>query len=285
MKIHILGASGFIGNSLLKEFNKKGEYLVKGYSSKDCNLVSSKSIENALYKLTKEDVIIMTSSITRLKGNSLESMMKNVTMAENISKFIEKNNPSQLIFLSTIDVYGINPLQPINENLLPEPNDYYALSKLASEFILKKSCSSKDIPLLILRLSGVYGKGDKGKSTINKLIESAKQGKITIYGDGEDKRDFVHVIDIYEVIKKGIKNKINATLNIATGKSHTINKIVEKIKLYCPKKFSIKYKQKKLKRIKEMKCDISLLKKTFPDFEPRGIEEGLFSYIKNSEYF
>lgn len=279
-KIHIFGANGFIGSNLLKKFNEERKYPTIGYSSKNCNLLSLNAIEKTLTKLTKEDTIIMTSSITRLKENSLESMIKNITMADNISKFIRKIDLDQFIFLSTGDIYGINPVQPINEKLLPEPNDYYSISKLVSEFILKKSCSEKEIPILILRLSAVYGPGDKNKSTINKLVESAiSNRKIIIYGDGTNKRDFVYVDDVYQIIKKGVENKTNAILNLATGKSHSIKEITNIIKQYCPVDFSIKYKQKEQERIKEMNYDVSLLKEIFPDFNPKNIKKGLALYI------
>lgn len=288
MKIYILGAKGFIGGNLLKKFNEDGNYNALGYSSKDCNLLSSESIENALDKSTREDIIIMTSCITRLKENSLESAVKNMRMASNVGEFIEKNPINQFIFLSTCDVYGINPIQPINENLLPEPNDYYALSKLASEFILKKSCSNKKIPLLILRLSGVYGRGDDGKSTINKLVKSViLNKKITLFGDGEDKRDYIYVDDLYKIIKEGIKNQTNITLNIATGRSYSIKEIIEIIRSNYPGDFLIEHQKEKSeqKRIKDMTYDVSLLNKTFTSFKPTSLKTGLSYYIKKKEYF
>lgn len=282
-KIHILGSSGFIGSYLFKKFNENKNYDVKGYSSKKCNLLNPESIKDALQKITEEDSIIMTSSIVRLKENSLESMVTNIKMADNISKFIEKNKVKRFIFLSTTDVYGIiEPNKIINEKLLLNPNDYYSVSKLSSEYILRKNCSDNNIPLFILRLSAAYGPNDDGKSTINKLVKSADEGKIIIKGDGKDKRDFIYIDDVYRIIQEGIANKTNTTLNIATGKSYSINRIVNIIKKYYPNDFLIEYSPKEKisqKRNKNMVFDISLFKENFPDFEFTDIEKGIETYI------
>ncbi len=282
MKIHVLGSSGFIGNQLYRYFSEDN-YSVKGYSSLDCNLLSKNSIKKSL-RINPKDVVIMASSITRLKGNSLESMIKNIKMADNVFNFIKDDSLSQFIFLSTIDVYGTRPKLPINENLSPNPKDYYSLSKLSSEFILKNSCANKNIPLLILRLSGVYGKKDEGKSTINKLVESANKGKITIFGDGNNRRDFVHVKNLYDVIKNAIFNKTNCILNVATGKDYSIKEITEIIKEFFPRT-GIEYKEKTNGRAKDIVFDTALLKKTFPKIEFMGIKEGLDLYLREYKCF
>jgi len=284
-KIHILGASGFIGNSLYRNFSAENETEVKRYSSQDCNLLFYNSVSLTLPEFNKDDVVIMASSITRLKENSLESMAKNIKMADNVSRFIGNNPPSQFIFLSTADVYGISPTLPINEKLLPNPNDHYAISKLSSEFILKSTCSKKDIPLLTLRLSGMYGNGDDGISTINRLVKSAREGKITLVNGGVDRRDFVYVDDLYRIIKEGIDKKIDLTVNIATGENHSIREIAELIGFLFSEKISIEYKERKEEgnRIGEIRFDTRLLRETFPKIRFMDIKSGLSFYIQEQK--
>lgn len=285
-RIIILGASGFIGKYIYKNFQSDMIYDVVGFSSKDCNLLSPDQIQEKLLFIEEDDVIIMASAITRLKENTFDSMIKNIQMADNISKFIGGKRVGYFIFLSTVDVYGlVDTTNFIDEKLLPNPNDYYALSKLSSEFILKKMCNKNNIPILILRLSGIYGYGDQGKNTIGKLIESAiKNKEITVYGDGKDKRDFVYVGDVCNIIKNATKHKINTILNVATGKSYSINEIVEIIKLNYPEKFVVKYKAREdyfEERVKDMIYDVSLLTTTFPDLKFKDIKEGISIYINN----
>ena len=283
MRIHILGANGFVGQRLQEFFFQQKDFETKGYSSSDCNLLFPHSVSLTLSPFTKKDVVIMASSITRLRENTLESMIKNVRMADNMSKFIHENPPAYFVFLSTTDVYGVNPQIPITENNLPHPNDYYSLSKLSSEFLFKKICSEKQIPLLILRLSGLYGKGDEGKSIISKLLESAvKERKITVIGDGNDKRDPVYVEDIGKIIFDGITQKTDSLINVATGESYSIKQIVEFLRDYLPYKVSVEYKEslEDQKRAREMQFDTSLLRKNFPEFKFTNLKQGLKLYLQ-----
>jgi UDP-glucose 4-epimerase len=281
MRLNIIGTKGFIGSRMYEYFLSKKDYSLVGYSSLECNLLSEKSTNMALANLKSDDIIVMASAITRLKEDSLDALIKNMTMAENIAKIIEKKTISQFVFLSTTDVYGFNPILPINEDTLPNPQDYYAISKLSSEFILRQTCLRKDIPLLILRLPGVYGKGDHGKSTLNKLVESAKNKKITIFGSGDDKRDFVYIEDLCKIVELGINQRINSTMNIATGNSNSIRDISELIRMNFSSEVSIEYlpETTSQKRAKEMKFDISKLKRTFPYFKFTSIQEGIKLYL------
>jgi UDP-glucose 4-epimerase len=279
MQIHLLGSSGFIGSQFHRYFSESG-YNVKGYSSADCNLLSKESIRNSL-DLHPEDVVIMASCINKRKENSLNSLIRNISMADNISQFIKENSVAQFIFLSTIDVYGTHPQIPIKETQLPNPEDYYAISKLSSEFVIKSVCSDKKIPCLILRLPGIYGKGDgeKSKSTINILVEAAKKGEVTIFGEGVDIRDFVHVKDLYKLVTEAIADETSTTLNVATGEPYSIKELVEIIGEFFP----IKINKKQGNKLSGFLFDTSLLNKIFPNMKFMKIRESLDLYIKECE--
>ena len=139
-------------------------------------------------------------------------------------------NVKHVIFFSTVDVYGVNPELPISELSPVNPNDFYAKAKLDSENILKKESELKGFNLTILRLCGVYGKGDTGKSTINQLVSSAiNDREINITSNPDIERDFILVNDISRIIEQIVDNKIIGILNIATGQSQTISFIAKKI--------------------------------------------------------
>lgn len=285
-KIIILGSNGFIARNLLKNYSIDAYHEVKGYSREECDLQSLVSINTALSSITSDYTIIMTSSITRLKENSYNSMMKNINMAENIGRFIEGHPVRQFIFLSTVDVYGFI-INKINENLPLSPRDYYSISKLTSEFILKKYCSDNNISLLILRLSGIYGPGDDGKSTINRIVESVNaKNRVTVWGDGKDTRDFVYVDDIYNIINMAMEKNIDMTLNVATGKSYSITQIVDMIKSSYHGDFIVEYKpieKHTEERVKHMVYDTSLLTKTFPGFRFINMQEGISLYLNEGK--
>ncbi len=231
--IVIFGSSGFIGKYLLKYFDK--EYNVVGLNSNDCNLLIIDEVNKIFDLFNENTIIIFASSIVRTIENSFDSHKKNVLMAQNISLSIAKNKVKikQLIFLSTIDVYGIENDEIINENTLPSPNDFYSISKLSSEFILKKCCRENKTLLTILRLPGVYGK-DEQNSTLGKMIKNAEAGYLTIFGNGSPTRDFLYIGDLYHIIVSCIKEKIFDVVNVVSGKSYSINEIAEAIMLLYP---------------------------------------------------
>jgi nucleoside-diphosphate-sugar epimerase len=219
---------------------------------------------------------------------------------------LENHRPGYIIFFSSVDVYGlVPPNTKVSENLPAAPTNYYGISKLASELLLKNACSKHNVPLLIMRLSGAYGADDEAGSTIGKMIASARKGEITIFGDGKDLRDFVYIEDISRLIKEAVARKISGTFNIATGISHTITGIAETIRENAKSvgsgaglgagsdtgsgsglDFSIRYVPQSTTpaaRSKEMVYDITLFRKAFPDFKFTSMHEGIAQYINQSK--
>ena len=290
--IILFGASGFIGGNIYNQFFVDKDFDIFGYSSKTCDLLVTEDIENVLAETRDNYAIIITSSITRLKGNSYDTMVKNIKMVENICNALSSNYVNHITYLSTIDIYGVNIIKKenINEHFLPEPNDYYSVSKLVSEQILKIFCAKNSIPLTILRLPGIYGIGDDYRTTIHKMTKQAfKEKEIVIFRTGDNLRDFVFVGDLYWIIKSAIQKKINCLLNVATGKSLSINEIATLIQELIP--FPVKIKHLPMnkdieKRVESLIFDCTVLKKIFPDVRMTDLKVGIRSYIQsNSNWF
>ena len=110
--ITLLGGSGFIGKYIYE--NLKDDFFIETLNSQNCNLLESQDVEKYFTQLSHPSTIIFTSSIVRTVENNFFSYSKNVLMAENIAKFIEKStNIEQIIFLSSIDVYGVEQVDII----------------------------------------------------------------------------------------------------------------------------------------------------------------------------
>jgi nucleoside-diphosphate-sugar epimerase len=239
--------------------------------------------------LSNRDALIVTAAITRLRGNTFEDMLKNIQMAENLSRLLTERQAGHVVFMSSVDVYGIQLEgdHKINEKLELNPNDYYAISKATSEFILKMRCSKNNIPLTVMRLSGVYGPGDGTRSTVGTLVMSAIKNKtVCIYGSGGNLRDYVFVDDIYSLVKKAIEYRINITVNVATEKSYSILQIVDIIKTFFPEGIEVEFKHdthKGEKRIENMLFDCTKLRKYFPDSIMTDLKDGIAPYISYAQ--
>ena len=152
-------------------------------------------------------------------------MMNNVVETIDISKI------SKIIFISSVEVYGQVPQNPILESNKENPRNLYGLAK----YVCEQKFSSKVSPkkLLILRLPGIYGYGDKFESVIGKFINSAiKLKKIVIKSTGEDKRDFLNVDDFPRILNNLLIDKVSGVINVVSGKSCSIKYIAEIISRY-----------------------------------------------------
>ncbi len=280
--IVILGARGFIGSHLT--LNLSNSYSVFSFGSADCDMLNYDSLYSSLEKIGDIDVIIMCSVVNRLKDNSLTSLQKNIKMAVNLALLIEQKDISQLIFLSSIDVYGIVNKKMYTEALPLQPNDYYSMSKVVSEFILEKACRENGVNLFIPRLGGIFGSGDTNKSTIFQLVSSAiNTGEIILYERGKFYRDFIFIDYLIELLKNSIKYDYSGIVNIATGNSYTIENLSGIIKniLGGKIKFIYKERQEKERRPSDIHFDISRLKNSRIFVPPMSIENYLSLYIED----
>jgi nucleoside-diphosphate-sugar epimerase len=197
----------------------------------------------------------------------------------NIVETIDINKISKIIFISSVEVYGQVPQNPILESNKENPRNLYGLAKYVCEQKFSLKVSSKK--LLILRLPGVYGYGDKFESVIGKFINSAiKKKKIVIKSTGEDKRDFLNVDDFPKILNNLLIDNACGVINVVSGKSLSIKHIAETVSKYLKKNIiiSLKNKNKSLELISkfEFKRKKILRKKKYYF---TNIEKGIYKYI------
>ena len=127
--------------------------------------------------------------------------------------YLKKNPSTHLIYASSAAVYG-DTVTSAKEDETPSPINLYGLSKVHGEAIALKHSKST-----ILRFSNVWG--PQGKGVINKF----QNGDNTIYGNGEQTRDFVHVSVIKMVIDRilAIPEDFIGTFNVSSGTDISIN--------------------------------------------------------------
>jgi UDP-glucose 4-epimerase len=141
----------------------------------------------------------------------------------------------KIIFASSMAVYDDSPRpEPIREDYRCLPLSPYGLSKLTGEHYCRLASREMGIPCAILRYFNTYGSGQQyspyvGVITIfiNRLL---KGQAIQIFGDGEQRRDFIHVDDVVaaNLLAMAKEDGIN-TYNIGTGKATSVNRLAEVI--------------------------------------------------------
>jgi UDP-glucose 4-epimerase len=206
MRILVTGGSGFIGNYLRP--------ILKEHEVFSVDIESGVDIFDSLFeKLVKShDVIIHLAALTNVEDSKINPKpyyMTNVLGTARVTYLCAKYG-KKLIYPSTLHVFD-----PYSSP--------YADSKLQAEQIVK--CVNKFIPVVILRLYNVFGKGmnNNSGSIINLFLTSKEVG---VYGDGSVTRDFIHVKDVAAIMKDALKSKWDgACVEVGTGKGTSIKEL------------------------------------------------------------
>lgn len=261
--ITLLGHTGFIGQVVYKLIESKGLKII-GISSREINFLHKNSSSKLLPFLNDDTTLIITIAINRELGDSVETLQHNIKIISNITNALIQKPIKKCVYLSTADVYG-HPNEIISENTVIDPKTYYAVSKFCCEKILESVANQSGTPLLILRYNGVWGPYQKNIGYgINFFIDSiAKEGKVTLWGKGEELRDALYVKDLSRIIIDLTLSKSIGVYNIAKGKSISFFDMVSFLKKLSPKKFRIYFKKRTISGF-DQKFNITKLKKAIP---------------------
>jgi UDP-glucose 4-epimerase len=227
-KIVITGHKGFIGSHLYNVYKKDSYYDVVGIDIKDENPKDIRDID-VLRDACKDAKVIYhlaaVSSLQACDDNPTDAGTTNIQGTRNILEVAKENN-SKVIFSSSASVYG-NQETPCGEYYYPDPQNYYAKSKLEGEIIVQEYISS-GVTAVILRLFNVYGKGANPTyaGVITNFIDKAMKNEPLIVKNGAQVRDFIHVSDVINAFQtfytRSYSSQYPMVANIGTGQGTSI---------------------------------------------------------------
>lgn len=216
--IAIIGHKGFIGSSLKKHFEKKKISFVVF----EGDLLKKSHVEQFFKSYKVDEAIFLAGTY----GYDFEKQLeKNVRTLQVFLDVGVNKGLKKIVFPSSGAVYG-EPLQKESFEIDPLlPNTLYGLSKLYSEECIQYYAQNFGLSYVILRFPNVYGKGNKKGVIYNFLQDIKKYKKITIAGDGLQKRNFLHVEDACNAIEKALLYKKSDIFNISNTKALSVNDI------------------------------------------------------------
>lgn len=247
MKILITGGAGFIGSNLCKRLVEDGHEI----TVLD-NLLRGNKIDPEVFKkihFIKGDVrnfsIVKTASkgvdviyhfaavlgVDVVADNPVETMDVEVIGTRNVVQAAQENNVSKILYASTSGIYGHSAIEnALTEEVLVDPRTSYAMAKRYNEIYLGSHNQEKGLNAISLRFFNVYGANQDNRMVIPRFIEQASKNEaITVYGNGEQTRDFTYIDDTIEACVRLMDVKGYHIVNIANEEEWNVKTLAEHI--------------------------------------------------------
>lgn len=250
MRILVTGGSGFIGSHIVEHYQGKAEEirvldnLRTGYrrnlAGLDCTFIEGSITDRDLVRETVQgvDYIFHMAALVSVP----ESMAKpgecvdiNVHGLLNVLEESAAAGVKKLVFASSAAIYGDNPTVPKLETMVPEPKSPYAITKLDGEYYLNMFRAEGRLETAAIRFFNVFGPRQDPKgayaAAVPIFIEKAVKGEdITVFGDGEQTRDFIYVKDIVGALSFAVETPgVTGVFNAGYGGQITINTLANQI--------------------------------------------------------
>jgi UDP-glucose 4-epimerase len=244
----VTGGCGYLGSRLVSHLIDEGHYvrvldnLSHGIpvSASDCMELNIGDVCNAK---TVEQFMLGVDGCFHLADmseygfdkNNLRDIKATLTGGFNTFSAAAKTK-TKVVYVSSSAVYGDNAELPLSEYAEPCPLTAYAADKRALEIHAKVVSLMDGVQTVGLRLFNVYGERyeheHQSRDVVTQFIMHALHGKpITIYGDGEQSRDYVHVDDAIRFLTAAMdySNRTPDIFNVCSGEGITINALAQRI--------------------------------------------------------
>jgi len=256
MKIAITGGSGFVGKTILRDFGDKFEFILIGtkpeinffcldgkkYEYRNTDY-SVNSLEKALKGINSLIHLAAKRPAPMTTQDNYSEFHCNVEIASNLFEVCRKEKISNVVFTSSISVYGEQNTLPYTETQKPMSNDFYGLSKIIAENIAELYNRNFSMAIKSLRVAIVIGAEKNDKFMFNTFINKAiKKECLTIFGNGKSRKEYIYVRDLAEAIIICLqKPKISGIFNVGASKNISHKELAEIINEKSGNKNNIKF--------------------------------------------
>src|SRR5580698_3119503 len=294
----ITGIGGFIGSSLARELLLRGEQVrgVDNFSTgrrenlapilaqidfREADILDLEAMKLACAGV---DYVLHQAAIPSVPKSVLDpigSNQANVDGTVNVLVAARDAQVKRVVFAASSSAYGDTPTLPKHEHMTPDPISPYAVAKLASERYMISFYRCYGLETVSLRYFNIFGPRQDPSSpysgVLAKFITLMLKGQQpTIFGDGEQSRDFTYIDNAVEAnllaCKAGAAGAAGKVFNVATGQRITLNEVFEQLKGLTSFQGSAAHAAEREGDIKHSLADISLAQmhlgyKPLVDFE------------------
>ncbi len=289
-KVLVTGGAGFIGSHIAEALVSRGFFvrILDNLSSGSRENLSHLPPES--FEFIKGDIYDYEIVYEAMRGTSavfheaalvsvpasietpLASVKNNALGTTNILEAARKTGVRKVVFASSAAVYGNPDAERIPETVPVDPLSPYGLDKFYSEKMAQVYSRHYGISAIGLRYFNVYGERQNPSSPYSGVLSIfldriKRKETITIYGDGEQTRDFIYVKDVARANLAAMESSLPyGVFNVGTGHSVSLNEVISILKESVDDSVIVEYKASRPGDIHKSRADVSLIKREL-DFE------------------
>lgn len=310
MKIVVTGAAGFIGSHLCEALIRQGHDVVGAdmISGHPNGKLKELNLKNLLKErrfqwhegdllacdvtelLAGADCIFHLAAIAGVRNSwgphFAEYVQLNVLLTQRILEACkEATHLTKFVYASSSSVYGGGEGEYSSESSPTRPISPYGLTKLAGEQLCSVYYRQYGVPYTALRYFTVYGPRQRPDMGFHRFMRAAWFDEpLTVYGDGEQTRDFTYISDLVEATIAAMHYPKHGTVfNVGGVETASVNSVIQSIEALAGKPLRIAYLPEQPGDPKATKADVTLARKEL-NYEPKvPLAEGLarqWDYIK-----
>ncbi|MHC4881534.1 MAG: NAD-dependent epimerase/dehydratase family protein [Planctomycetota bacterium] len=276
MRVLITGGAGFIGSHIAEHYASKADVRVldnlrSGYKANlegfGVEFMEGSVTDRQAVKKAVDDVdyifhLSAMISVPESMEKPIECVEINTQGTLTVLQEAAAARVKKLCFSSSAANYGDNPTVPKLETMIPEPKSPYAVTKLDGEYYCGIFADEGWLQTACMRYFNVFGPrqdpGSQYAAAIPIFIHKALRNEpITIFGDGEQTRDFIYVKDIVAANAFLAEAEgLTGVYNVAYGKRQTVNDLARKIIELTGSKSNIEYAPPRAGDVKHSQASI-----------------------------
>lgn len=228
-RVVVIGAGGFVGGNIVKRLKSDGVEAL-ALTRRELDLMAADATDKLRAVLRPGDSVVMVSAKAPARNTAM--FMDNLRMAEAVCRALEAVTVHHVVYISSDAVYA-DDAHPVTEASALAPSTLHGMMHAARELMLK---SSTKAPFAALRPTLIYGPGDphSGYGPNRYRRQAAKGEAISIFGEGEERRDHVFVEDVASLAALMLSHRSQGALNAVTGVATSFHDIAQMIAKQFP---------------------------------------------------
>jgi UDP-glucose 4-epimerase len=295
----VTGGAGFIGSNIVRELLRRGrsvrilDNLHSGFMSNvppECEFVvgdvsDAATVDAATVGVQRIFHLAASVGNKRSIDNPLQDARTNVMGTLNVLEAARKHGIRKVVISSSAGIFGELKRLPIGEDHPTEPDTPYGATKLCAEKEGLAYAKLWDIEVVCLRYFNVYGpyqRFDAYGNVIPIFVFNALAGRpISIFGDGEQTRDFVNVRDVVQANLKAAETPgVSGAFNVGSGSRISINGLVRLLGEALGSVLTVQHCPERPGDVRHSLADITKAEQAFGYRPAADLRSGLQEYVE-----